>query len=303
MAAFVAVADDASAVAWNPAGLLSGPVFNLLIDVGRGTHQPDDPTLSTSAAQIGSTMFAFGTFPVGLAYYRISSTIATPEDPAVPDTPDRQDSHVVVRTLVTNHVGATVQQSLGGHLTLGTTLKLVRGEMGVQRRAVTSWEEALDSSGNIERDGSMRGDLDVGAMANVGRFRAGVVVRNVTEPTFESEDESQSHTLPRHARVGVAWGDRWPGMSSTILAFDADITRVNAIDGERRDVAAGVEHWLARRMIGVRGGVRASTVGDQRWMFSGGGSVALRPGIYVDATYAGGEPGTYSWGVAARVTY
>ena len=35
LGAFVAVADDASAVVWNPAGLINGPIFNILLDFGR----------------------------------------------------------------------------------------------------------------------------------------------------------------------------------------------------------------------------------------------------------------------------
>ena len=40
MAAFVAVADDASAVVWNPAGLVSGPLFNITLGLGRTTDAP-----------------------------------------------------------------------------------------------------------------------------------------------------------------------------------------------------------------------------------------------------------------------
>jgi hypothetical protein len=304
MAAFVAVADDASAVVWNPAGLVTGPVFNLLLDVNRGNHTPDDPPSLGAAGESGTTIFALGTMPVGLTYYRISSTSATLATPAVAGTPDRQDRQVVVRTLVTSHVGATVQQSVGQRFTVGTTLKLVRGEIGEQRRVVTSWEQALDGTGAIDRDGSTRGDLDVGAMAYAGRFRLGVVVRNVTEPIFGSENDPLSQTLSRHVRVGAAWGNRWTGISSTIVAFDADLTDVTAADGERRDVAAGAEHWFGRRVIGVRGGVRASTIGDPRAVLSGGASLALRSGTYVDASYARGTTAeTSAWGIGVRLTY
>jgi hypothetical protein len=303
MSAFVAVADDASAVVWNPAGLVSGPIFNLLIDVNRGTHTPEDPPSLGTAAQKGTTIFALGTMPVGLTYYRLSSTAATVATPAVASSPDRQDRQVVVRTLVTSHVGATVQQSLGQHFTVGTTVKLVRGEMGEQHRVVTTWEEALESSGAIERNGSTRGDLDIGVMAYAGRFRLGAVVRNVTEPVFGSEDDLLSQTLTRHARVGVAWGNRWTGVSSTIVAFDADVTDVIAVDGERRDVAGGVEHWFGPRTVGVRGGVRVSTIGERRTVASGGASLALRAGTYVDAYFARGQEETRAWGIGVRLTY
>ena len=104
-------------------------------------------------------------------------------------------------------------------------------------------------------------------------------------------------------RLGVAWGDRWPGLARTIVAFDADATRSAHASGDRRDVAAGVERWLKGGRAGVRGGVRASTVGDARPVVSVGGSYALRVGAYVDAYVAKGQHEDRAWGIGARVTY
>ena len=42
MAAFVAVADDASAVYWNPAGLASGSYFSLVMDYTEADATPSD---------------------------------------------------------------------------------------------------------------------------------------------------------------------------------------------------------------------------------------------------------------------
>jgi len=72
LGAFVAVADDASAVAWNPGGLAAGPIFNLLIDLGRvSDHPPPDRPAEGRGERVQSTLLAFGTLPLGLAYYRI----------------------------------------------------------------------------------------------------------------------------------------------------------------------------------------------------------------------------------------
>jgi hypothetical protein len=303
LAAFVAVADDASAVAWNPAGLASGPFFNVSLDLGRFTRRPDDPPVpGASGSGLNTTLVAIGTTPVGLAYYRMASTAVDVSTPAVVGSPDRQNDQVVVRTLATNHLGATVQQSVGDHLMLGATVKVVRAQLGAASGTASSWEQAFDAADRIDGQGFTRGDVDIGAMAWAGRMRVGLVVRNATSPTF-GEEGGLAVNVPRHARVGVAWGDGWTGMARTIVALDADVTRVPQPDGERRDVAVGAERWWGARRFGVRGGVRASTIGDERPVVSAGASFAVRAGSYVDVYLARGSHHERAWGLAARFTY
>jgi hypothetical protein len=304
LSAFVAVADDASAVAWNPAGLVLGPIFNVSLDLGRTTNDPGGvPQANAHAGRIGTTLVALGVPPLGLTYYRIASTAMSTAS-EVPAAPGRQERQVVLRTLVTSHLGATVLQSLGEYLTVGATLKLVRGSVGADRVSVQTWEEGFDRAERLDEDGSTTGDLDVGAMFAAGRVRAGLVLRNVTTPAFAAGDAgSVAMTLERHARVGVAWGDRWPGLARTLVAIDTDVTRVRHATGERRDIAAGVERWLRGQQIGIRGGMRTSTVGEARPVVSGGVSYAVRAGAYVDAYIARGSRDDRGWGVAARLAY
>jgi hypothetical protein len=217
---------------------------------------------------------------------------------------DRQNGRVLARTLVTSHLGVTVQQSVGDFLTLGATMKLVRGSAGTATVDADSWDEAFERADMVEGDGSTRGDVDAGAMLAVGRMRAGIVVRNITAPKFGNQDAlGVRASLERHARIGIAWADRWPGIAATVLSFDADVTRVPHPGGDRRDVAAGVERWLRGQRIGLRGGVRSSTIGDARFVGSVGGSFAVRPGTYVDAFVARGADHERSWGIAARLSY
>lgn len=96
--AFTAVADDASAVFWNPAGLAAGSFFSLVLD--RNTMDQD------SAALI-----ALGTPPLGISYYRTATA----------DLPNGRHS------LVAHHAGVTLLQSLGERVAVGATVKLVRG--------------------------------------------------------------------------------------------------------------------------------------------------------------------------------
>ena len=305
MSAFVAVADDASAVAWNPAGLVLGPLFNISVDLGRSSVAPDGAVAEDErAGKIGTSLIAIGVPPLGLSYYRIGTTFVEPIGAADQADVRREDRKVGVRTLVTSHLGATLLQSLGDHLTIGTTVKLVRGQVAADIVAVQSWDEGLDRADTLRTHGSTRGDLDVGAMFTAGRVRAGIVVRNVSEPTFVDENTpGADFTVKRHARAGVAWGDRWPGMSGTILALDADLTRVEHPSGERRDIAAGVERWLRSRQIGIRGGVRTSTLGRARAIATGGLSYAVRSGTYIDAYVSRGDRHARGWGIAGRMTY
>jgi hypothetical protein len=96
--AFTAVADDASAVFWNPAGLASGAFFSLVLD-----HN----TLDNRSA----TLIALGTPPLGVSYYRTETDVLA----------NRPNS------LVAHHAGVTVLQSLADRVAVGATLKMVRG--------------------------------------------------------------------------------------------------------------------------------------------------------------------------------
>jgi hypothetical protein len=96
--AFTAVADDPSAVFWNPAGLATGAYFGAVMD-----HNDLD--------RRSATLIALSTPPLGLSYYRT----------ATGELGNGRNS------LVAHHAGATVVQSVGGRLAVGATLKLVRG--------------------------------------------------------------------------------------------------------------------------------------------------------------------------------
>jgi hypothetical protein len=68
-------------------------------------------------------------------------------------------------------------------------------------------------------------------------------------------------------------------------------------------VAVGVERWLRQGQLGLRGGVRASTLGAARTVVSGGVSYALRSGTFVDGYVARGQDDAQAWGISARFTY
>jgi hypothetical protein len=96
--AFTAVADDGSAVFWNPAGFASGSFLSVVADVNRLDRR-------------SGFLVALGTPPLGLSYYRT----------AIAEVKNGRN------TLVAHHAGVSLVQSLGGRLAVGTTLKLVHG--------------------------------------------------------------------------------------------------------------------------------------------------------------------------------
>jgi F plasmid transfer operon, TraF, protein len=300
MGAFVAVADDASAVLWNPAGLVNGPIFNIAWDFGRTTLRPDDDLLTATqpAAEEGVTFLAAALPPLGFSFFRGRQTLLSPAENG---SAIRQDRQVGVRTLVTSQLGVTVLHSVAGSVTVGATAKLLRGSLVTGSARLREWDEGFDRADRLDGDERTTGDVDVGAIASVGRARVGVVARNLATPTFRSNTES--HEVARHVRVGAAWGDRWPGITRWIVSVDADLTRVPQAMGERRDIAAGVERWFRRQTLAVRGGFRASTAGDLRPVASAGASYAMRNGIYVDGYAARGRDADGRWGIAGRLTF
>src|SRR3954452_24896153 len=67
--AFVAVADDATASWWNPAGLATGSYLSAVIERGRLT-KPVNPTPEVPAERTTSSAVAVAFPALGLSYYR-----------------------------------------------------------------------------------------------------------------------------------------------------------------------------------------------------------------------------------------
>ena len=115
--AFVAVADDASAVYWNPAGLaLGGSYFSMVLDYNVGEAEPDDIARLAAARRASSRS---ARCPSGVSYYRLTSSASTPRR-SIP-------SACALDRLTTHHAGVTLVQSLTEHFAVGATLKWVRG--------------------------------------------------------------------------------------------------------------------------------------------------------------------------------
>ena len=259
--AFVALADDATLSWWNPAGLASSSLFSTVLE---GTHG-DSSHMDTHAVAVAVPSLAF-------SYYRLPLSGIRPVGSTVPPPVVRKDPGGL------SQFGVTVGQSLGSHLVVASTLKVLHGN--------DYW----------------RGDLDLGAIGHFGHVRMGIAVKNVTRPSFGTE--SDPIDLERLVRVGAAWTSDKAASSAVSLTFDADLTTVGTFAGDERHLAAGAELWASSRRIGARGGFSVNTVGDTRLSQSAGLSLAIRKGMFLDGQLTGGlDDVRRGWGIGLRTAF
>jgi hypothetical protein len=302
--AFVAVADDASAIYWNPAGLATGTFVSLVASLGKAESIPEFRLDPAGADRRTVGLAAVSLPPLGFGYYRLGLYAVDPQATAVPPEQGREEGRRSVSRLTTGNWGVTLLQSISQYFVVGGTIKLVRGEHARGSVDAVTAEAALDLAADLPGFSRSVGDVDVAAMMAVEHVRVGVIARNLTTPEFPSEEgDAVPLTLPREVRIGAAWGAGWPGVSNLIVSVDADATRRPTPTGDRRDVAGGVETWWMSHRIGVRGGVRGSTVGGARPVVAGGVSAGVTASVFVDAHLARGDGGERSWGVGARFTF
>jgi hypothetical protein len=300
--AFVAVADDATASWWNPAGLASGAYLSAVIEGGR-TTKPRNPPPHGPAARDGFGDFAIAFPALGLSYYHLRiSEIAAPGSTAA-GAELRQDpgAGTSVRSVAVNQFSSTVGQSIGEHLVIGSTVKLLRA--GAVDDSVNG-SAPLDEADALDVPQYTRGDLDMGVMANFGRVRLGLAVKNITEPSFGDEGTDRL-TLQRQARVGLALLSVPNGaLQGFTVAADADLTSTPTAVGEVRHVAAGLEGWIAKGRVGLRAGVSANTVGELRPAASVGASIALTHAFHVNASaIAGRDESVTGWSTSVSVAF
>jgi hypothetical protein len=256
--AFVAVADDATAAWWNPAGLGAGPFFAVSVE----RQDLDDRS---------ATGLLVGTPPLGFSYVRTRVRLK-------PDT--SRDT----QSLVTHQTGITLLHSVAWGVTVGATVKFVRG------LAAIGADDVFGRASNTV-------DLDAGAHVVSGPWRVGLTVRNVREPTFEAAG-GVAVPLARRARAGLAWvNDQWSG------AVDLDLTSTREAEGPRRMLAAGTERRWGRR-VAARGGVRINTDGERTPLGAFGASAAVWGSLWVDGQITGGSrKADRGWGLAARIAF
>jgi hypothetical protein len=306
--AFTAVADDATAAWWNPAGL-STLLADAVIE-GGSDAVVDDPGAAIAgdgawrarplAVSVAFPMLGVSFNHLSVNEIRLSSTAAA--------GPGRQDPAARIRSIGLSSVGVTLVQSLGDAVVVGSTVRLLRG--GVASAAPvsgTTVDQGLDAARELDPEGRTVLDADVGVLAFAGPVRLALVGRNLGGHRFETGLAGEEpFRLERQVRVGAAFGSgpAWARRAWT-LAADADLTTVHAADGDRRSLAVGGERWIGQaKRVAVRAGGRIQTIGEARPVASGGASVALMTGVYVEGQVSGGgDRAVNGWSLAARVTF
>lgn len=283
--AFTAVADDATAVYWNPAGLAVGPLGSAVL--GRDLVGEHALPAELPARRHRATTVAFGSPSAGLAYYRlqfvrpVEGAAAGLRDRAVPTT----------GTLRAHQVALVLAHPVATPLFLGAALKLVRGTLTVPAIA-SAGTERVQVTGNTR----YAWDVDLGFILRIGPARWGLVARNLRQPAFETRAGDRTR-MARHVRTGVAV------QAAPRLAVAADLDLdAPAVPG--RQAAVGAELWLGARAA-VRGGVRVSVQEAAMPLRpSLGASLGITRTLWLDGHWTDGRPAVpSSWGWALRVAF
>jgi F plasmid transfer operon, TraF, protein len=283
--AFVAVADDATAVYWNPAGLATAGPAGLTIEWDRFQFGNPKAPPAPGAGARSATFASLGTWPLGISYGSL-------EDRALVRNASGQTT---AERLSTGQYGVTILQTLVYGLVVGSTLRYERGSLVSGPVSGVTAGDALDAVARLDGRTVSAFDLDLGVMADLTKVRIGLTVRNLRQPTF-SDMAGNAITLKRQARMGIAI---LPTDGLT-LATDVDLDTVDPRGGLRRMIALGGEDRLGDRFA-VRGGVRWNLKGDHRPVGALGASLALRKGLWVDAFVTrGGTDGDRGFGLALR---
>ena len=297
---FVAVADDASAVYWNPAGLAtSGRLFTINLDFNQGHAEPATSPASRTEGDRTGSLIAIGTPPLGLSYYRLTATRLTPAG-----ANGLYSTHL--QNLVTHNAGISLVQSVVGRVAVGTTLRFVHAETASGLSNVDT-EDMLGKARDLPSTGKNTVDADVGVMAMLGQFRAGVTVRNLKQPTFTTSG-NETVQLKRQSRAGIAY----VGLQGLIASADFDLEPTDGSIGEERNIAAGAEAQLWPRIF-LRGGFRVNTRepliagpmgAEHAKVYTLGGSALTIRSLIIDAQVTlGSKAGDRGWGIAGRMVY
>jgi hypothetical protein len=193
--AFTAVADDAAATVWNPAGLASGSYFSAAIDGNRFDGQ-------------SSLFVGIGTPPLGLTYYRTATAgLANGRN-----------------TLVAHTFGASLVQSIGQTgIAVGTTLKVVHGVVSTGDASMGS--TAFDADAGVMVSGAL-GQIgltvrnlarpsfalpDASGSIRLDRMVRGGVALHVWQDTTVAADADFTKAL---AVAGAPWRDLAVGIET-----------------------------------------------------------------------------------------
>jgi hypothetical protein len=264
--AFVGVADDATAVVWNPAGLVAGGPAGMTIgwnqlQVGKSTGP-----IQAGARRQRASLTSLGTWPIGVSYGTV-------------DVAEVSKSGEELGVFRLSQAGLTVLQTVMPGLVVGSTMRLMRGGQTSGLVGGPTLGDALSSTRDLTMSRRTVFDLDVAAMASSPKLRIGVILKNLRSPDFDRNAQTPS-PLPRQGRVGLALLPT----DGVTLAIDVDLNTVDLTGGLRQECAIGGETALGSR-LSVRSGLRWSLKGARELTGTVGASLKIRRSLWLDGHY------------------
>ncbi|MBD3368346.1 MAG: PorV/PorQ family protein, partial [Candidatus Eisenbacteria bacterium] len=182
---YAAVAEDASACYWNPAGLAFMPVQKNLI-LMHSELVPDWGDVYYEYAAYAQKVEGLGTLAGSVTYLTYGEQVATEE--GSPDPVGTFNSYEVIPSLA-------YATTLTENIAMGINLKFI-------------WVDLAPESvtfGQGEGSGTtFAGDLGVLYRMGAGRLRLGSAIQNVG-PKIAYIDEEQSDPLPRNWKLGASY--------------------------------------------------------------------------------------------------
>ncbi len=282
--AFVAVADDANATFWNPAGLVKGPIAGLTIAEDRFHFRDPDGPPAPEAGRFSAQSVAFGAWPVGVSFLRVSAA------GIVGSASEAGGAYA----LTTSHVGFTVLQSLGDFVVVGATAKYIRGSAGFSALPASSAARTFEEALGARQASRGKFDLDIGVVAGSDRVRAAAAFKNLQRPGFLTSG-GRAIYLERQARFGLAVSPR----DGLTLAIDLGLDTADPLVGLRRTIAVGGDARLSDRIL-MRAGMRWDRARATRPIGAFGGSVSIRRGLWLDGYVTRGRSMSQGFGFALR---
>ena len=284
--AFVAVANDANTVFWNPAGIASGPPISMTVGWDRLRFGNPDLPAAVGASEDRNQLTSVATLPLGVSYGHLHWARVVAVTP---------EGRPIVHSLRMHQIGGTIAQTLYQGVVVGATFKYLRGQVtGGETEGIfngDALEEAMDR--RVDTDHAF--DIDIGALVNLGPVNLGYTLKNALQPTFVGLAGFEIQ-LKRRSRIGISV---MPTDGLT-LAFDVDLDTADPLVGVRRMMAFGGEIELGSRAA-LRGGVRWTRGGDERRLVgSAGASLAIKKGYWLDGYAIYSETNDRGFGVAFR---
>ena len=170
---------------------------------------------------------------------------------------------VRLRSLVLNQFGATIGQSIGDHLVVGSTLKLVHGGVGVAaRRPATASLDAAAALDALRRDA--RATSTSAPWPCSAGARSALTVRNVTRADVRQRARRVHARAPGARGRGADARARAASSAALTLAVDADLTTTPTRARRRAARGGASRRGCSARRSACAAGVSANTIGDAR---------------------------------------